>query len=113
MFTSVASDDADYDGISKVKYGGELSYSMLPWLGVSGRYDRVIADTHDATQTFAVISPRIILRTDYNSQDQVTLQYSRWFYGSGVAVRTGYFPRPDPSLAPDENTFSLTANMWW
>lgn len=113
LFTHVASDDPAYDGVDKLKYGAEVSYSMLPWLGVSGRYDRVIADTDDPTKTFAVVSPRIILRTDYNSQDQVTIQYSRWFYGSGVTVRTGYPPRPDPSLSPDEDTFSLTANMWW
>ena len=64
-------------------------------------------------QTYAVVSPKVILRSDYNSQDQVTLQYSRWFYGSGVNVRTGYPPREDASIVPDENTFSLTASMWW
>jgi hypothetical protein len=113
MYTHVSSDDAEFDDVDKLKYGAELTYSALAWLAVSGRYDRVVANADDATQTFAVISPRIILRTDYNSQDQVTLQYSHWFYGSGVVARTGYPPRDDPAVRPDEDTFSLTASMWW
>lgn len=113
MVTSVASDDKPYDGVKKLKYGGELSYSILSWLALSTRYDRVVADTEDDAKTFAVVSPKLILRTDYNSQDQITLQYSHWFYGSGVNVRTGYPAREDPSIVPDSNTFSLTASMWW
>jgi hypothetical protein len=113
MVTSVSSNDPAYDGVTKVKYGGEVTYSMLPWLGLSTRYDRVVANTDDATQTFSVISPRIILHTDYNSQDQVTLQYSHWFYGSGVNVRTGYPPVVDPTIVPDADMISLTANLWW
>jgi hypothetical protein len=113
MFTRVSSNDPDFDGISKVKYGAEVTYSALAWLALSTRYDRVVANTDDARQTFSVISPRIILRSDFNSQDQVTLQYSRWFYGSGVVVRSGYPPVNDPTIVPDENMLSLTANLWW
>jgi hypothetical protein len=113
MFTHVSSDDPGYDGVSKVKYGGEVTYSALAWLALSTRYDRVVANTDDARQTFSVISPRIILRSDFNSQDQITFQYSRWFYGSGVVVRSGYPPLDDPYTVPDENMFSLTANLWW
>ena len=113
LYTSVGSDDAAFDGVSKVKYGSELTYSALSWLAVSGRYDRVVANTDDDSQTFAVVSPRVILRTDYNSQDQVTIQYSHWMYGSGVAVRTGYPPEEDPSIRPDEDTLSMMVNMWW
>jgi hypothetical protein len=113
MFTSVASDDKAFDGVKKLKYGGELSYSMLSWLALSTRYDRVVADTDNDSKTFAVVSPKLILRSDYNSQDQITLQYSHWFYGSGVNVRTGYPAREDASIVPDADTFSLTASMWW
>ena len=113
MLTRVASDDKAFDGVKKLKYGGELSYSMLSWLALSTRYDRVVADTDNASKTFAVVSPKLILRSDYNSQDQITLQYSHWFYGSGVNVRTGYPAREDASIVPDADTFSLTASMWW
>ena len=98
MFTHVTSNQAAFNGIDKLKYGAELTYSALSWLAFSGRYDRVVANTNDATKTFAIVSPRVIFRSDYNSQDQVTLQYSRWMYGSGVVVRDGYPPVDDPSI---------------
>jgi len=86
---------------------------VLPWLAFGGRYDRVIPNTDDDSQTLAALSPRVIFRTDWNSQDQVTLQYTRWWYGSGVVARTGTREVPDPSVEPDPNTISLTASMWW
>lgn len=125
MYTGVGSEDPAFDDVDKLKYGGEVSYSVLSWLAFSGRYDRVVANADDASQTFAVLSPRIILRTDYNSQDQITLSYSRFFYGSGVVVRPTYPKCPpligapasyqcgDPSVEPDADMISLTASMWW
>jgi hypothetical protein len=113
VYTGVGSDEAAYDGVNKLKYGAELTYSALSWLAFGGRYDRVMDDTDDDTKTFAVISPRIILRTDYNSQDQVTITYSHWMYGSGVNVRVGYPEEEDPTVRPDEDTISLNVNMWW
>jgi hypothetical protein len=120
MFAHVTSEDETevngkplYDGVDKLKYGLELGYSALSWFGVSGRYDRVISDLSDASKTMAILSPRIFFRTDYNSRDQVTLQYSYWMNGSGVVARTGYNNEPRPELEPDAHTFSLTATMWW
>jgi hypothetical protein len=126
MFTHVKSDDADYDDVDKLKYGAELGYSALSWLAFSGRYDRVLARMGDDTKTFAALSPRVILRTDYNSHDQVTIQYSHWLYGSNVVVRNSYAPcvpsllgsSPsggcgDPSIVPDADTLTVTASMWW
>jgi hypothetical protein len=113
MYTHVASKDFQYDNVDKVKYGGELTYSALSWLAFGGRYDRVIANTSDTSKTFAVITPRLIFRSDYNSQDQVTLQYSHWFDGSGVNVRTGYPPQEDPAVVPDADSVSIMASMWW
>jgi len=102
-----------YDGVNKLKYGIETTYSALSWLAGSLRYDRVVADMDYAAETFAVISPSVILRTDFNSQDQVTLRYSHWMYGSAVTVREGYPPKDVPWVEPDEDTLSLTATMWW
>jgi hypothetical protein len=124
MYTHVTSDDPGhidpytgdevvYDGVDKVKYGTEVTYGVLPWLAFSGRYDRVIPNTDDDSQTLAALSPRVIFRTDWNSQDQVTLQYTHWWYGSGVVARTGTRDVPDPSVEPDPHTISLTASMWW
>lgn len=111
--TQVESEDADYDGITKRKFGGEVGYGQWSWLAFGLRYDQVAPNVDEGRFSFAVISPRVILRTDWNSQDQVVLQYSRWLNGSLTTVRTGYPPREDPSVVPDEHMISLTANMWW
>jgi hypothetical protein len=111
--TAVASDDPTRDGVNKLKYGGELSYAMLPWLAASFRYDRVQPNSNDDRFSFAVLSPRVIFRTDWNSRDQVVLQYSRWLNGSLTTVRTGFPPRDDVTAIPDEHMIALSASMWW
>ena len=53
------------------------SYSLLPWLAATVRYDRVQPNANDSTATFAVISPALIFRTGWQAHDQVALQYSQ------------------------------------
>jgi hypothetical protein len=113
IFTQVSSDDPEWDDMQKLKYGAELSYSMLSWFALSGRYDRILPDLDDDTRTTAVISPRLIFRSDFNSHDQVVLQYSRWLNGSGATVVYGAPPERDPTIEPDKHVLSLTASMWW
>lgn len=113
VFTHVGSHDPLFNGVNKLKYGAELSYAFLPWVAVSGRYDRVIRNVDDGTQTSAVVTPRLIFRTGYNARDQVVLQYSHWFNGSGVVVNTGAPPAPNPLIKPDADVVSLMASMWW
>jgi hypothetical protein len=113
MHTKVSSDDPIYDGVGKLKFGGEVTYSALSWFAVSGRYDYVSPDIDESEQTFSILSPRVIFRTDFNARDQVVLQYSRYFNGSDVVATTGYPPRRDPSIDPDKDVISLTATMWW
>lgn len=113
IYTKVGSDQPGYDGVKKLKYGAEATYSITSWFAASGRYDRVLANTSDAHQTFAVISPRLIFHSDWNSQDQVVLQYSHYMVGSGVPVIDGYPPAPDLYTVPDANVVSLTAAIWW
>jgi hypothetical protein len=113
MHTHVSSAQADHDDISKRKIGLETTYSMLSWLAASVRYDRVDPDVAFNVYSFAVLSPRIILRTDWQATDQVVLQYSHWFNGSLTTVRTGDPPVENPSVVPDSDTLTLSASMWW
>jgi hypothetical protein len=121
LMTSVSSDDkavdddeqSTYDGVTKFKYGTELTYSWLSWLAGSLRYDRVLPNMDDSDQTFAAISPRLIFSSDWASQDQVVLQYTRWFSGSQSAVYSGYPAEKDPTIVPDEQSIMLSASMWW
>jgi hypothetical protein len=114
MLTHVSNTpDIHYNDITKKKYGMEMGYGMLPWLAASLRLDRVEPSSSDSTQSFSVVSPRLIFRSGWQARDQVVLQYSHWFDGSGVQVRDGYPPAYDPTLHPDVNMISLSASMWW
>ncbi len=111
--TIVDSPVPEFDGVFKLKYGGEATYAFLKWMGAGIRYDRVMPNTDDSTQTHAALSPRLFFKSDWSSRDQVVLQYSRYFYGSNTAVVTGVPPMKDPTVVPDEDVFSLTAQIWW
>jgi hypothetical protein len=103
----------EYDGIGKLKYGAELGYSMLSWLALGGRFDRVLGNLDDDSQTYAVWTARAIFRSDFAAQDQVVLQYSNYQTGSGVAVKNGQPPARDYSVDPDDHVLSLMASIWW
>lgn len=101
------------DGVTKAKAGVEASYSVLPWLALSARYDEVVPDTDDSRYSFSVLSPRVIFRTTWLATDQVVLQYSHWFNGALTTVRTGAPPTDNIAVVPDADMLSLSASMWW
>jgi hypothetical protein len=107
------SNDGAVSGLSMLKYGGEVTYSMLSWLAASVRYDQVNPDMQDDRKTFAVLSPKLIFHTDWSSHDQIVLSYAHWYNGSLTTVRTGYPPQDDMLTIPDEDMVALSANMWW
>lgn len=119
VFTAVSSDDPLYDGVNKLKYGGEVGYSLLEWFGVAGRYDRVLPDLAWDTDagaldpTHAILTGYLIFRSDWVGQDQVTLQYSHFLNGAGTTVIEGYPPERAPWVEPDKHMVALTASMWW
>ena len=102
-----------YDNVTKRKIGIEATYSLLSWLAASARYDRVDPDVSDKRYSFAVLSPRLIFHTGWQSTDQIVLQYSHWFNGSRTTVRVGEPPVEDITVVPDGNMLSLAARMWW
>lgn len=110
---SVKSDDADYDGKQKLKAGGEATYDVASWFGVSTRFDHVRPDADDTRQAFTIISPRLLFHTDWQSRDELSLQYSHFIYGSTVVAERGFPPRPDPDVNPDKHVFTLSGTFWW
>ncbi|HTA90213.1 MAG TPA: hypothetical protein VK745_11575, partial [Polyangiaceae bacterium] len=126
MGVKVQSALARFDNVTKIKYGGEASYSLLSWLAVSMRYDKVspertmgplppgtVGTSDDPRYSFSVLAPRLIFRSDWASTDQIVLQYSHWFDGDLTTVRTGAPPQEDYHVIPDKDVFSLSASMWW
>jgi len=121
MYTRVSSDDKSrdaaghwlYDGINMLKFGAEGTYTFTSWLAAGGRLDHVSQQSEFPDRDFSIISPRVIFRSDWQSRDQVVLQYSHYLYGKAPLVKSGYPLVDDPSLKPDADMVSLSANMWW
>lgn len=111
--TIVDSADENYDGITKVKAGAEGTYSILRWFGVSARFDHVRPDHAINARSYHIISPRLLFHTDWESRDELALQYSKFVYGQNVYVRTGAPPVEDRTAIPDEHVFSLSGTYWW
>jgi hypothetical protein len=111
--TQVDSDDKDYDGIKKLKLGTQLTYNVASWFGVGGRFDHVRPNMDDSANAFNVISPRIMFHTDWQSRDEIALQYSHFIYGKNVVVERGYPLAEDPTAVADRNVFVLSGTFWW
>jgi hypothetical protein len=102
-----------FNGATKRKFGVEGTYGMLSWLAASMRFDRVDPFTSDKDFGFSVLTSRIILHSDWQSTDQVVIQYAHWFNGSLTTVRDGEPPMYDLSVVPDSDVLSISASMWW
>jgi hypothetical protein len=112
MVNKTYSENAYYSR-TRMKLGVEGTYSLLSWLAASCRYDQVNPDTDYRAYSFAALSPRIILRTDWQASNQVVLQYTHWFNGSYTTVKVGDPPVEDVTVVPDSDMVSLSATMWW
>jgi hypothetical protein len=102
-----------YDGVTKIKVGGELTYSMLSWFAVSGRFDHVRLNGSDNQQAINILSPRLLFHTGWLSRDEFVLQYSHFTNGKKIFPRTGSPPVVDPSVNPDQDVIVLSAVFWW
>ena len=111
--TYVKSHDAAYDGVFKLKGGGEATYLPLAWFGVSERFDHVRLHGGDSKQAFNIISSRLLFHMDWKSRGELALQYSHFIYGTGVPAMSGYDPATALPVNPDKDVFSLMATYWW
>jgi hypothetical protein len=111
MYNHVASDDEMFNGITdKMKWGLEGTYIFLPFMGAGLRFDRVQPNLDDNTYAFSVLSPKIVLRSQFVTHEQVVIQYSRYFNGDNVA---GGYRASTIAGEPDKDVFVMAASMWW
>ena len=80
MYNKVKSDVPDNDGTHKLKYGVDLAYSALPWLTAAVRFDRLQPHSSHPEQSFAILSPRLVFKSKWNTREAITIQYSRYMY---------------------------------
>jgi hypothetical protein len=141
LYSTVTSDVSAWDGLHKLKFGGDLAADVLSWLAIGMRFDRVLPNTGDGSIAFSTFSPRVVFRgSGWASRENVSLVYSHYAYGSALrnspiandANHPGLgLPRSyGSSLAgsgafaetggtgpidrpPDSDVIAVKATMWW
>ncbi len=73
-------DDPNMDGVSKMKFGGDLSWHPTGWFGLGLRGDRVQPRSDLPEQSFTVLAPRAIFRSSYTSHERINIGYARYIY---------------------------------
>jgi hypothetical protein len=114
--------------MTKLKGGLDALYSFSPHVAAGGRYDLVKPNLSDASQTFQVLSARLVFRSQFVASEMITLQYSYYGYGSAYSdpARTeSVMPWPygqygNLNIAkygngspPDRHVINLAAFMAW
>jgi hypothetical protein len=109
MFNHVASADPAFTGApTKLKVGGEVTYTPRKWLGLDLRYDLVQPDMRDRDYSFHVISPSAIIHTAYGSNEEIVVGFSHYVNGSKVVPAY-----PADLLPTDTDVLRCTVVMWW
>jgi hypothetical protein len=95
----------------RYKFGAEAIYSVAYWLSFALRGDRVAPTSKDAGETFYVVAPRVIFKTNWMTREQIVLIYGHWFYGPRTHPEASSLLPTDIGL--DSNLVALNVNMWW
>lgn len=131
MYVHTTSDQPDHDGVNTYKAGTEVTYSIFPWFAFSTRIDGVMPDSAHTSESFAVISPKLIFRSDWQAREALTIQYATWILGDGAIlhgdtrllnVTTGANAGSSPSSVQclqngvntcDKHMIAVYGTMWW
>ena len=77
--------------IHQFKYGADLTYQALTWLGFMARFDQVNLDLDHGGYVFSAITGRLIFSSHFLSSESIYVQYSRYRYGDNM-VLDGQWP---------------------
>ena len=67
-------------------------------------------NSKDSKESFTVVSPKVIFKSDWLSHEQVTLSYTRWLYGAHTHAE---FPNDFSRGQLDPTMYALTFGLWW
>jgi hypothetical protein len=133
MFNKVVGTTSGLEDVTKLKWGLDAVYSFIPKVAAGLRFDAVSPNVSDHSNTFYVLSPKLIFRSEFVTHETIVLQYSYYRYGAAYldpARAGGVMPwpfgrrgtlnigGPDGSnsglnMKPDEHVVTLAASMWW
>lgn len=108
LLSKVHSNDPDFDGMRKLKFGTDVVWTPLSWFGLGVRADKVMPNGNDADFNFTVISPKLVFHSKFVTHEEITVQYSNYHYGAKVTPQA-----PLDKLKPDQNVFGVKCTMWW
>ncbi len=110
---TIAKSSTDFEPYDRIrhKYGLDVLYKFFPWLGAGVRGDRVVPTSLDSGETFHVIAPRLVFRSDWQSREQITLLYAKWFYGSRSHPEASQSTSASGKI--DDQLIALNVNIWW
>jgi hypothetical protein len=85
----------------KLKFGADVDLSLLRFMSLGTRVDRVIPRLADESDAYTALSPRVSFYTKWKSKEQVIVQYTHFFLGPktvpGSPYTDEYFD-PDPDM---------------
>jgi hypothetical protein len=73
-------DDIRQDGTVKKKIGTDLEFFPLDWMSAGVRFDMLDPHSKLSNEGFSILSPRITFRSKMVTHEQISIQYSRYFY---------------------------------
>jgi hypothetical protein len=106
----------------KLKFGTDIVYTPLKWLGVGVRLDDVNPNlTNDGAavnqQTqFTAIGPKLIFKSKFITHEEITINYTHYNYWQNVFPLNPYGGGGGgtfPYYYPDKNWAGIKATMWW
>lgn len=99
--------DLKQDGTIKMKGGIDAEFFMNDWLAIALRADHVRPHSKVAGQVFTVLSPRIRFRTQAVTHEEITLQYSHYFYEQRACQATDAAGNVVAVASPADDPFPM------
>ena len=112
MANWVSSPDPIYHKITKFKWGADVTYLFLRWMGAAARFDMLEPNMNDDRRSFYAITANLIFRTAFVTHEQLIVGYTHYFYGPDV-VATFQPGFPNSMFKPDPDALQIRAVMWW
>lgn len=107
------SDAPAFDDQDMLKYGAEGVYSFSKHVASSLRIDHVHPDLDAPGRSFAVFSPKVIVRSGWVTRESLTLQYAYYALGDDVRVEGDNRLVNITSSNPDRHLVALYGTIWW
>jgi hypothetical protein len=102
--------DLAYEDIKddKFKIGADVDLSLLRFMSLGCRVDRVIPKLADTSDAWTALSPRMTLYTKWKSKESVIVQYTHFFNGPKTVPGSPY---TDGYYEPDTDMLVVTGRM--